>query len=143
MICLTMRYRNKVHDNRLRESLTEVALGRGVKRTRHDLIVDGIDYTEQFIDILTIHGFQPVSVAGADLEPGERIPAFYVHDATAYFGWIFFEKFTGHKFRKLWGSVIRNGKGDWAIQISPKKDVTLYAALDQKTEMDLERPTDW
>lgn len=125
------------------ESLKDLAAGRGVKRTRHDLVVDGRDYTDEFIHILREVGYTPVTVTEAPVKPGERIPAFYVNDSTAYFGWIFYEKFTGRKLRKLWGSVIRNRKGDWAIQISPKKDITVYADMNRKTEMDIDRPTDW
>ncbi len=124
-------------------SLKDLATGRGVKRTRHTLIVDGHDYTEDFIQILQQVGFTPVTIAEAAVEPGERIPAFYISNSTAYFGWIFYEKFTEQKMRKLWGSVIRNQKGDWAIQISPKKNSTVYANSNQRTHMDLDRPTDW
>ena len=66
-------------------------------------------------------------------------PAFYVEDTTAYFGWVFWEKFTSAKRRKLWGSVVRNEKGDWAIQISPTKTTTIYVNEKLKTEMDIER----
>lgn len=125
------------------DSLRDLASGQGVKRSRHDLVVDGRDYTEEFIDVLRELGFTPLTVAEAVVDPGERIPAFYIKDSIAYFGWIFYEKFTGQAVRKLWGSVIRNQKGDWAIQISPKKNITLYANTDQKTDMDIDRPTDW
>ncbi len=127
----------------LTDSLKDLADGRSVKRARHSLIVDGHDYTGEFIRVLQELGYIPVTVADTPVEPGERIPAFYIKDSVAYFGWIFYEKFTGQKTRKLWGSVIRNQKGDWAIQISPKKNITVYADINRKTEMDLDRPTDW
>ncbi len=138
-----MTHLSNSNEDQITESLKDLAVGRGVKRSRHDLVVDGRDYTDEFIRILRETGYTPVTIAHAPVEPGERIPAFYIKDSTAYFGWIFYEKFTGRKLRKLWGSVIRNRKGDWAIQISPKKDITVYADSTQKTEMDLDRPTDW
>jgi len=124
-------------------SLKDLAIGAGVKRTRHDLVVDGKDYTGKFIQILLDNGFTRVTVKDAPVGPGERIPAFYIKNSTAYFGWIFFEKFTTQKMRKLWGSVIRDQKGDWAIQISPRKDITLYAHVKNKSYMDLDHPTNW
>lgn len=139
---MTIRSNNNNRDL-IFESLRDLATGNGVKRTRHTLIVDGRDYTDKFIQVLKDAGFDPVTIAEAPVEPGERVPAFYIKDSTAYFGWIFYEKFTGQKMRKLWGSTVRNQKGDWAIQISPKKNITVYANSKQKTPMDLDRPTDW
>lgn len=131
------------HDTGILESLRDLAAGRGVKRAQHDLTVEGYDYSNDFIHILNELGYTPTTVADAPVEPGERIPAFYIKDSVAYFGWIFYEKFTGRTMRKLWGSVVRNRKGDWAIQLSPKKNVTVYANVKHKTEMDINRPTDW
>jgi hypothetical protein len=125
------------------QSLHELAAGKVVKRTRHELIVDGVDYTDRFVEVLKEIGYVPLTVAEVPVEPGERIPAFFIEDSVAYFGWIFYEKFSGRRVRKLWGSAIRNRKGDWAIQISPKKGITLYANINQKTDMDIDRPTDW
>jgi hypothetical protein len=45
--------------------------------------------------------------------------------------------------RKLWGSVVRNKKGDWAIQIPPTKPTTIYANPLLKIEMDIEHPGEW
>jgi hypothetical protein len=140
---LMMTSFSEEHEIGITESLKDLATGHGVKRTRHDLIVDGRDYSDHFIHVLSEVGFVPVTVADAPVKPGERIPAFYINDSVAYFGWVFYEKFTTRKIRKLWGSVIRNRKGDWAIQISPKKDILVYADINRKTEMDLDRPTDW
>jgi hypothetical protein len=70
------------------------------------------------------------------------VPAFYIEGRTACFGWVFWEKFSSAKLRKLWGSVIRNEKGEWSIQISPTKTTTIYADERLKAEMDIERPVD-
>jgi hypothetical protein len=139
---MMMRSSDSRHEE-ITQSLHELAAGSGVKRTRHELIVDGVDYADRFIEVLKKIGYVPLTVAEVPVKPGERIPAFFIEDSVAYFGWIFYEKFSGRKVRKLWGSAIRNRKGDWAIQISPKKGITLYANINQKTDMDIDRPTDW
>jgi hypothetical protein len=140
---IVMMNSSKSGTSKLDELLEDLTLGRGVKRSKHELMYEGIDVTDAFVEVLLRTGFMPVTVSSVDLQPGERIPAFYIKDGIAYFGWIFYEKFTRTKFRKLWGSVVRNQKGDWAIQISSRKNHLLYAALGQKREMDLDHPTDF
>lgn len=81
-----------------------------------------------------------MTVGDVDVQPGERVPAFYIKSSTAYFGWIFWEKFSDLKLRKLWGSVVRNAKGDWAIQIPAGRGTKIHAGLSLKIEMDIENP---
>ena len=127
---------------KLQDTFHEVITGTGVKRSKHELVFDGLSVVANFIDELREHGYEPTTVDGVTVHPGERVPAFYIEDKTAYFGWVFWEKFTSTKLRKLWGSVIRNEKGDWSIQISPTKTTTIYANEKLKAEMDIERPAD-
>lgn len=84
-----------------------------------------------------------MTVASIDVEPGHRVPAFYVENTVAYFGWVFWEKFWENRMRKLWGSVVRNARGDWKIQITPQKETTIYANASVRYEMDLDRPSDF
>ena len=99
------------------------------------------DLSLDFLDALQRHGYRPMLVQDVAVEPGERVPAFYIDEATAYFGWVFWEKFTQLKLRKLFGSVVRNEKGDWAIQIPPQRKTVIYANMGLKTEMDIENPS--
>ena len=69
------------------------------------------------------------------------MPVFYLDKGVAYFGWVFWEKFSQLKLRKLFGSVVRNSAGDWAIQISAKRNTVIYANSVLKTEMDIENPS--
>jgi hypothetical protein len=80
-------------------------------------------------------------VQNVELRPGERVPAFYIDNGTAYFGWVFWEKFSQLKLRKLFGSVVRNRKSDWAVQISDKRRSVIYANPDLKSEMDIDNPS--
>lgn len=125
----------------LREVLSDIVEGKIVKRARHDLLWETRDLTVEFIEVLAQHGYRPTTVAEVSVKPGERVPAFYLDNATAYFGWVFWEKFTQLRLRKLFGSVIRNAKGDWAIQISDKRDTIIYANSSLKSEMDIENPS--
>lgn len=125
----------------IKDALREIVDGRIVKRVRHELRWEGRDLTPAFIEILEEAGYRPRLVRDIEVRPGERVPAFYVDEAVAYFGWVFWEKFTQLKLRKLYGSVVRNDKGDWAIQIPPTRNKVVYANENLKAEMDIEMPS--
>ena len=127
-------------EKNLNEALFDIIAGKGVKRSMHELHIDGRSVVEEFMKVLQQQGFEKTVVGKVDVNVGERVPAFYVDDSVAYFGWVFWEKFTPEKARKLWGSVIRNIKGDWAIQISDAKPTTIYANQTLKIEMDADHP---
>ncbi len=127
-------------ERNLDEAFADIITGKGVTRARHELTLDGKPVVDEFLAALERHGFQKTIVGKVDVEIGERVPAFFVDDTIAYFGWVFWEKFTEQKARKLWGSVIRNVKGDWAIQISPIKPTPIFANTDLKIEMDADNP---
>lgn len=124
----------------LSQALSDIVTGKGATRSKHVLVLDGTPVVEDFIRCLEENGFTRTTVGNVDVRLGERVPAFYVEDTTAWFGWVFWEKFTETKSRKLWGSVVRNSKGDWAVQIPPTKSTPIYADLSGKIEMDADRP---
>ncbi|HCV41993.1 MAG TPA: hypothetical protein DGH68_00805 [Bacteroidetes bacterium] len=115
--------------------------GKIVKRSKHELRWETRDLSLEFIEALTEAGYKQMIVQDVDVRPGERAPAFYLDNGVAYFGWVFWEKFSQLKLRKLFGSVVRNTKGDWAVQISDKRRSVLYANPDLKSEMDIENPS--
>lgn len=131
------------HADRLRAALGDIIDGRHVKRARHELIDRGEEITALFIDELAARGYRPSTVAAVRVEPGERVPAFIIDNATAYFGWVFWEQFTSWKLRKLWGSVIKDQRGDWEIQITPAQPRTVYANESLKLEMDIDHPSEF
>jgi hypothetical protein len=122
-------------------ALSAIVEGNEVKRSVHDLRHDGTAYTAEFLSVLALHGYRPATVAAVRVEPGRRAPAFFLEGPTAWFGWVFWEKFSGTKQRKLFGSVVRNAKGDWAIQIPPSRTVTIHVNEDLATEVDADRPS--
>ncbi len=97
--------------------------------------------TLDFVESLRAHGYRSTTVGGVEISPGERVPAFYIQDNTAWFGWVFWEKFSQLKLRKLFGSVVRNEKGDWAVQIPAQRGSVIYANPALKTEMDIDNPS--
>lgn len=125
----------------LREVLKDVIEGRIVKRAKHDLVWESRDVTLQFIDLLVEQGYASTIVQNVTVQPGERVPAFYIDGTTAYFGWVFWEKFSQLRLRKLFGSIVRNSKGDWAVQIPEKRRSVIYANINLKSEMDIESPS--
>jgi hypothetical protein len=127
--------------NELRSVFAEIIAGKTVKRSVHVLRWGPRDVTLEFADSLESLGYRSMTVAEVRVVPGERVPAFFIEDGTAYFGWVFWEKFSMLKLRKLFGSVARNKKGDWAIQISEKRRSVIYANPSEKGEMDIENPS--
>jgi hypothetical protein len=113
--------------------------GKLVNRNILDLDYEGKDCSEAFISRLKLRGFVERRVGEIDVQFEERVPAFVIRNGTAYFGWVFIERFTERKSRKLFGSVARNAKGDWLIQISHKSDESVYANRDLKCGMEGER----
>ncbi|HUL44176.1 MAG TPA: hypothetical protein VLY03_07460 [Bacteroidota bacterium] len=129
-------------ERQLHEVFRSIIEGKIVKRIKVDLISEGKNLQPLFIEELERAGYRFLTVREVRVEPGERVPAFYLTDGNAYFGWIFWEQFTTWKLRKLWGSVIRNSRGDWDIQIPVTKDVRIYANESLKLEMDIDIPSD-
>jgi hypothetical protein len=127
-------------DEKLRDALRSIIEGRSVKRIKHDLIHEGEDLTSVFIEELSRQGYRPATVGEVKAQPGERVPAFYLEEGTAYFGWVFWEQFTSWKLRKLWGSVIRNKRGDWDLQLPASSGATIYANESLRLEMDIDHP---
>ena len=78
----------------LQDAMGELIEGTTVKRSRHDLRWQGASLAEEFRTELKRRGYLPLTVDAASVEPGERAPAFYLDGDTAYFGWIFWEKFS-------------------------------------------------
>jgi hypothetical protein len=125
----------------LQTVLRDIIEGKIVKRSKHELRWETRDLSLEFIEALREAGYKQMIVQNVELRPGERVPAFYIDDGTAYFGWVFWEKFSQLNLRKLFGSVVRNTKGDWAVQISDKRRSVIYANPDLKSEMDIDNPS--
>lgn len=121
-------------------ALQDIIEGKVVKRSKHELIFDGKDVSKEFIDVLQQHNFLPTVVNNISIEPGQRIPAFTIEKQTAYFGWVFWEKFSQLRLRKLFGTVVRNSKGDWLIQLPSNSTKTIFANTTTIFEMDIDRP---
>lgn len=132
-----------VVSGKIRDALREIIEGKIVKRAKHSLLHDGLDLTSVFIEELENLGYHPTTVDAVGAQPGERVPAFYIDKKIAYFGWVFWEQFTSWKIRKLWGSVIKNKKGDWDIQIPETRHTTIYANEKLKLEMDIDHPPEF
>jgi len=128
---------------KIREALADIVSGRTVKRSVHPLEHGGRDLTGLFIEELALQGYHPATVSGIGVNPGERVPAFYIDQKIAYFGWVFWEQFTSWKLRKLWGSIARNARGDWEFQIPEKSASVIHANSSLKIEMDIDHPSEF
>jgi len=119
------------------EVLDDIILGRGVKRTVHSLEYDQSVITDLFISRLRLYKYHPLAVADIRVEVGYRIPAFFIQGKFAIFGYVFWEVFSENKKRKLWGSVVKNKKGDWKFVLSGNSDSIVFANLSNRQEVDL------
>ncbi len=130
---------SSLRDEALIDALDAIVQGRMVKRGRHELVFEGRDVTPLFLTRLAANGFEQSTVDRVPCEPGERVPGFYIEGGIAWFGWTFWEFFTAERRRKLWGSVVKNAKGDWQIQLTPRGNDTIYSNTSLKIPMDGER----
>jgi len=124
-------------DWEIAEILDDIILGRGVKRTIHDLQYDEKVYTQLFIERLQLFKFRPVAVKNIQIEVGKRSPAFYIKGKTAIFGYIFREVFSEKHKRKIWGSVVRNEKGDWKYILPGNSGEVVFINLNKQEEIDI------
>ncbi len=115
----------------------EIIIGKNVKRTCHELVYLGKDYTDIFIDRMKRQNFQKTILNQISINRGFRIPGFLIKNKTAIFGYVFWELFNTKYKRKLWGSVILNKKGDWEYTISAKSKHIIWANTNLIEEINL------
>jgi hypothetical protein len=118
-------------------ALDDLILGRGVKRGRHELPPEVFPL---FRERLVACGFAPTVVGSVQIPVGVRVPGWLLHPPLADFGTVFWEIFTPRKKRKLFGSEVRNRKGDWEIQLSPGSEVTIWINDSLAERYDISRP---
>ncbi len=126
-------------DAELAGALDDLVLGRGVARGRHSLRFQGRAVEAELEERLAANGFRAMTVRDADIEAGERIPAFYLHAELADFGYIRWEIFTPRSRRKLFASEHRRPDNDeWAVQLNLSSPETVWANPSLKEKHDVE-----
>lgn len=118
------------------DALDDLALGRSVRRGRHLLGPEA----GAFVERLRVLGFVPLAVGAIDVNVGVRVPAWLVRGETADFGTVFWEVFHDRARRKLFGSEVRNGKGDWDVVLLASSREPVFAALTLAESYDASRP---
>lgn len=126
-------------DAELAVALDDLILGRGVARGRHSLRLKGRLVRAELEERLLANGFRPTTVREAAIEAGERIPAFYLHDELADFGYIRWEIFTPRSRRKLFQSEYRRPDNqEWAIQLNLSSPERVWADPDRLERHDVD-----
>jgi hypothetical protein len=120
-----------------RAALDDLLLGRGVRRGRHEIPHPLATLVRER---LAACGFVEARVGDVPVDVGVRVPAWLFRPPILDFGMVFWEVFTETKRRKLFGSEVRNGKGDWEIQLSSSAPDTLWAGLSFAERYDTSRP---
>jgi hypothetical protein len=123
-----------------RDALTDLAEGR-IQRSKHALILDGADLALFFEKALEDAGFKPLKVRDLAISKAVRYPAWVIREGTAHFGHVFQEKFTEEERRTLFGSVVRDWRGDWELMLTRRSRETVWVNLDQGAPFDEDRPS--
>jgi hypothetical protein len=128
-------------DRELSEALDDLILGRGVARGRHSLRWKGRLVTNELEERLAANGFAKMTVRAAPIEPGEKIPAFYLdaNGETVDFGYIRWEIFTPRSRRKLFASEYRRPDNqEWAVQLNLASPETVWAKPEAREKHDVD-----
>jgi hypothetical protein len=126
-------------DAELAAALDDLILGRGVARGRHSLTHRGKSRRGELEERLAANGFRRMTVREADIAAGERLPAFYLHEDTADFGYIRWEIFTPRSRRKLFQSEYRRPDNqEWAVQLNLSSPERVWASPERKERHDVE-----
>jgi len=93
----------------------------------------------EFEERLTANGFHPLTVRETAIEAGERIPAFYLHEETADFGYVRWEIFTPRSRRKLFQSEYRRPDNqEWAVQLNLSSPEPIWACPERRERHDVD-----
>jgi hypothetical protein len=122
------------------EALRDLAEGR-VHRSRHGLVVDGLDLTEAFRGVLAECGYREERIRNLDVPDGVRFPAFLLRAGQADFGHVFREKFHDGERRTLFGSVVKDRRGDWEVLLTRRSPESVWVHLGQGAPFDEDRPS--
>jgi len=126
-------------EKELETAFDDLILGRGVARGRHSLRHGGRLVRAELEERLRHNGFVPTLVRDAEIEAGERIPAFHLREEEADFGWIRWEIFTPRSRRKLFASEHRRPDNqEWAVQIPPGSSETVWACPERREPHDVD-----
>ncbi|HYT31951.1 MAG TPA: hypothetical protein VEO37_05110 [Thermoanaerobaculia bacterium] len=126
-------------DHELSSALDDLILGRGVARGRHSMRFRDRIVRAELEERLAANGFRLMTVSETQIEPGEKVPAFYLHDEVADFGYIRWEIFTPRSRRKLFASEHRRPDNDeWDVQLNLASQERVWANPALKERHDVE-----
>ena len=124
----------------LEQALRDLAEG-GIQRSKHGLVLDGDDHSGVFGRILEESGYRPLTIRQMEIPAGVRFPAWVIREGTAHFGHVFLEKFSEGERRALFGSVVRDWRGDWEVILTRASRETVWVNLGQGAPFDEDRPS--
>ena len=126
--------------NEIGETLRDLAEGR-VQRSRHGLVMFGEDQSALFARVLRTAGYGALRVREIPVASGVRFPAWVIRAGTAHFGHVFLEKFSENERRVLFGSVVRDWRGDWEVILTRASREIVWVNLDRGSPFDEDRPS--
>jgi len=123
--------------SQLKEVFDDIILGNGVKQSVHSLIFESVNFTNLFKECLQKRLYFPTPLKNISVEIGFRYPGFYIDGTDAYFGHLFWEIFSESRKRKIWGSVIRNDKGDWKYILPGNSSKVVFINKEKAQAIDI------
>ena len=114
------------------------------RRSSLQLVSDsGEDVEPHFRRVALEEGYAPKRVADVSPASGRRVPAFLVRNGRAWFGWIFDERFTDERRRRLFASVERDHESpqhDWRVILGVGSKEELLVNEGRSEAFDPNRP---
>lgn len=117
------------------EIFDDFILGKNIKRTKHHLLYDGYLMLKPFIDRLCTYKYQPVQLKSIQVEMGKRIPAFYLKEDYAIFGYVFLATDSGDNTQTIFGSAERDEKGQSKYIVRGTQDTIVFVNLNQREDI--------
>ncbi len=117
------------------EIFDDFILGRNIKRTMHHLRYDDYLMAKPFIDRLRTYKYQPMQLRSIQIEPGKRIPAFYLKEDYAIFGYVFLTSDSEDHVQTTFGSTEKDEKGQSKYIVYGNQEPIVFVNLNRKEDI--------
>ena len=107
-------------------------LGRNIKQTMQNLRYDDYLMSQSFIDRLRMYKYQPMLLQTIQVEMGKRIPAFYLKEDYAIFGYVFWAIESGDNAQPIFGSAEKDEKDHSKYTVRGKKNTVVFVNPSQR-----------
>jgi hypothetical protein len=129
-----------IADDEIVQALDEIILGQIVKRSKHELLWEGDNIRELFIQRLHVNRFEFKKIKDVEVPIGFRCPAFLLREQWAYFGWVKWMKYDEGIYWKYFASEVRRPSGSPVIIVTSDDIKEIYVNDTSHEEHDPDMP---